>query len=58
MDLENIKLDFYEGFEGEGEIRLYANSKDVSFKLNRKTNSYGGFREIQLKQNENGIVFF
>lgn len=58
MDFENIKLDFYEGFEGEDEIRLYANSKDVSFKLNRKTNSYEGFSEIQLKQNENGIVFF
>ncbi|MVO09434.1 hypothetical protein GOQ30_09715 [Flavobacterium sp. TP390] len=58
MDLENIKLDFYEGFEGEDEIRLYANSKDVFFKPNRKTNLYGDFIEIQLKQNENGIVFF
>jgi len=58
MDLENIKLDFYEGFEGEDEIRLYANPKDVSFKLNRKTNSFGDFIGIQLKQNENRIVFF
>ncbi|KIX20043.1 hypothetical protein SY27_16135 [Flavobacterium sp. 316] len=36
MYLENIQLDFYKGFEGEDEIRFYANPKDVLFKRNEK----------------------
>ncbi|MDR6762351.1 hypothetical protein J2Y38_002562 [Flavobacterium sp. 2755] len=58
MKFENVQLDFYSNFLGEGEIRLYCNNKDTEFKLNIFEKAPNSHEIIQLRQGENQIYHF
>ncbi|NOQ70418.1 MAG: hypothetical protein GQ574_00330 [Crocinitomix sp.] len=58
MNIKLQNLDYYSGFEGENEIRFYANSKSTKFQLKRCPNSSGGYFDVQIHQGEFGIHFF
>lgn len=58
MKIDNLNLDYYSDFLGEGEIRFYTNSKNILFKKNIQEHTDGTFAEFQLNQGENGIYYF
>jgi hypothetical protein len=58
MQIEDLNLDYYSDFLGEGEIRFYTNSKNILFKRNIKQNPEGSITYIQSKQGQNDIYYF
>ncbi|GGE99806.1 hypothetical protein [Flavobacterium limi] len=58
MKIEDLNLDYYSDFLGEGEIRFYANSKNIFFKRNIQENPNGSTTYIQSTQGQNDIYYF
>ncbi|NOS94572.1 MAG: hypothetical protein HOP30_21890 [Cyclobacteriaceae bacterium] len=58
INIHSFNLDYYSGYEGENEVRFYANPKEIEFRMNVTNHVAGYMSEIQLNQGEQGIYHF